>query len=334
MPELRRDPVTGTWVVLSPERKMRPQFYLEAGENARTPGNCPFCEGNESMTPPEIYALRDKGSQPDQPGWQLRVVPNKYPALRVEGQLNKQGEGLYDKMNGIGAHEVVIETNSHTKGMDELEVERVGDIFLTFKRRILDLKKDIRFKYIQVFKNHARTAGATIPHPHSQVVALPIVPVRTKEMLASARDHFFARDRCLFCDIIHHEEEYEKRVLMENSDYIVTAPYAPRFPFELTIYPKNHAVSFEDTGGPVIRSLASIFKDTMVKINKVLERPAYNLMLHNAPFDCEGDCKHYFHWHLELVPLINGTGGFELGTYSYINPVAPEEAIEILKTRG
>ncbi len=323
MPELRKDPVTGTWVILSPERKIRPQFYLEEREN------CPFCEGNESMTPPEIYAIRDKHAEANRPGWKLRVIPNKYPALRVEGDLNKRGEGFYDKMNGIGAHEVVIETPSHSKGMDELEDEQVSDIFLTFKRRILDLKRDIRFKYIQVFKNHKRMGGATIPHPHSQMVALPIIPARVKERLMRAEAHFKAKDRCLFCDIIHYEQEYHKRILVENSDYIVMSPFAPKLPFELVLYPKSHAASFEETGDSMMLSLAVVFRETISRINKSLEHPAYNLMLHNSSFD--RDCKDYFHWHLELVPVITGTGGFELSTYSYINPTPPEEAIEILK---
>jgi len=329
MPELRKDPVTGTWVILSPERNIRPLFYLEEGENELTPENCPFCEGNESMTPPEIYALRDKRSKANQPGWQLRVIPNKYPALRVEGHLDKRGEGFYDKMNGIGAHEVVIETASHSKGMDELEVEQVRNIFLTFKRRILDLKRDIRFKYIQVFKNHGRMGGATIPHSHLQIVALPVVPVRVKERLRHAEAHFKAKDRCIFCDIIHHEQELHKRVLSENSDYIVISPFAPKLPFELVLYPKSHASSFEEAEDSIMHSLAAVFRDTIGRINKALEHPAYNLMLHNSSFD--RDCKDYFHWHLEIAPIITGTGGFELGTHSYINPTPPEEAVEILK---
>ena len=322
MPELRKDPVTGTWVILSPERKIRPQFYLEEEEN------CPFCEGNEPMTPPEIYAIRDKHTEANQPGWQLRVIPNKYPALRVEGNLDKQGEGFYDKMNGIGAHEVVIETPSHSMGMDELENEQVSNIFLTFKRRILDLKRDIRFKYIQVFKNHGRLGGATIPHPHSQIVALPVVPARVNERLTHAETHFKGKERCIFCDIIHYEQEYRKRVLLENSDYIVMSPFAPKLPFELVLFPRSHAASFEETGDSMIQSLAVVLRDTIGRINKSLKRPAYNLMLHNASFD--RDCKDYFHWHLEIVPIITGTGGFELGTHSYINPTPPEEAIEIL----
>jgi UDPglucose--hexose-1-phosphate uridylyltransferase len=328
MPELRKDLLSDIWVVIAPERKLRPQFSNLPGEDFLSPENCPFCEGNESMTPPEIYAVRNN-NKPNQPGWQLRVVPNKYPALRVEGQLEKRGEGFYDKITGIGAHEVVIETTSHTKGIDELEIGAVTNIFLTFKSRILDLKKDVRIRYIQVFKNHGIRAGATISHPHSQVVGMPVVPARVKERIKNAKAHYDAKERCIFCDILFYESEYRKRVLAETPDYVVMSPYASRFPFELVIYPRVHSASFEETADEAVQALAVVLRDTLRKLNKALEHPAYNLLLHNAPFDT--DYKNYFHWHWELVPLISSTGGFELGTYTYINPTPPEEAIEVLR---
>ncbi len=327
MPELRKDPVTGTWVIFSPERQRRPQFFKASGEDKLTPESCPFCEGNEGMTPPEVYSIRNNNNA-NSPGWSLRVVPNKFPALRVEGQLDKRPDGFYDKMTGIGAHEVVIETTSHTKGMDELEPEAVAAVFATFKKRISDLKQDIRFKYINVFKNHGSNAGATISHPHSQIIALPVIPGRIAERLAAARRHHETKDRCFFCDIIYHEKRQKKRVLMENSEFIVMSPYAPRLPFELVIYPKRHIATFEKTSDELFLPLAAIYKETLSRINRILERPAYNLSLHNVPFGEDHD--DYFHWHLELTPIISGTGGFELGTHSYINPIMPEEAVKIL----
>jgi len=327
MPELRKDPLSETWVVISPERKRRPQFFKSAGEDVLSTEDCPFCPGNEDMTPPEIYSLRDGGSPANKPGWKLRVIPNKYPAFRVEGQLDRFAEGFYDKMNGIGAHEVVIETHSHSKGIDELSVEAAADIFITIKRRILDLKQDMRLQYIQVFKNHGSMAGATISHPHSQIIALPLVPQRIKERLSHAENHFKVKNRCLFCDIIHHEREFRKRIVMENNDFIVLSPFAPRFPFELAVYPVHHKSSFHEMDDNAFYSMALIFKDMMARLNKVLEKPAYNLALFNTPFGV--DCRDYFHWHFEFIPVISGTGGFELSTQSYINPIPPEEVIEI-----
>jgi UDPglucose--hexose-1-phosphate uridylyltransferase len=330
MPELRRDPVTGGWVILAPERKVRPQFYQSNGDQELTPNDCPFCEGNEDMTPPEVAALRDNHGAANQAGWTLRVVPNKYPALRVEGDIDRKPEGFYDKMNGIGAHEVVIETKDHYKDTGQMDTPQVEDVFLTYKYRILDLKQDIRFKYIQVFKNQGAKAGATIPHPHSQIVALPVVPGTIQKQLSGAESHYLEKERCIYCDIVAHEAEHKKRVLIDTNDYIVLCPFAAKFPFSLKIYPKHHHAAYQGTDDTQLRNLASVFKETIVAINNVLDTPAYNMVLHNAPFD--RDTWDYFHWHIEIVPMISGTGGFELATHSYINSIPPEEAIKILKS--
>lgn len=329
MPELRKDPLSDSWVLFAPERKLRPQYGAFSGEDLLAPENCPFCEGNESLTPPEISAVRNKNSKANQPGWQVRVVPNKYPALKLEGRSERTREGFYDRITGIGAHEVVIETNSHFKGIDELEVETVATIFRTFKQRILDLKQDKRLRYVQVINNHGFRAGATILHPHSQVVGMPVVPARIKERLKHAIAHFDVKGSCIFCDIIHHEIDNRKRVLFETPDFIVISPYASRFPFEMVIYPRVHSASFEEAGDEEFHALAEVFKETIGRFNRILEHPAYNLLLHNAPF--ESDVKKHFHWHWELIPIISGIGAFELGTYTYINPTPPEEAIEVLR---
>jgi UDPglucose--hexose-1-phosphate uridylyltransferase len=331
MPELRKDPLSDIWVIFSPERKLRPLVNPSAGEDVLGPGNCPFCEGNESMTPPEIDAVRDNRHEANQPGWRVRVIPNKYPALRAEGHLVKESEGFYDKISGIGAHEVVIETTSHSKGIDRLETEAVTAILLTYKRRILDLKRDPRFRYIQVFKNHGVQAGASLFHPHSQVVAMPVVPARVKERLIHAETHFNTKNRCFFCDMIHDDARQRKRVVAESNDYIVISPYAARLPYELAIYPRAHGAFFEETAAEKLHTLAVVLKDTMIKINKVLERPSYSLILYNAPLGrVYAD---YFHWHLEIVPFVLGANGFALGTHAYINPILPEEAAAILNPR-
>jgi UDPglucose--hexose-1-phosphate uridylyltransferase len=332
MPEMRKDPVSGNWVIFSPERQKRPQFFSAVREDVLTREDCPFCEGNEDMTPPELYALRE-GHGENGPGWRLRVVPNKFPALMVEGRVDKRGEGFYDRMNGVGAHEVVIETNEHCARMDKMPVEAIAEAYITFKRRILDLKQDFRFRYIQVFKNHGARAGATISHPHYQVVAMPVVPARLRGKLESAEAHFGAKERCIFCDIIHNEREFHKRVLLENTEYVAFAPYAPRLPFELAIYPRVHGASFERTGDESFYRLASVLKDTIGRLNKTLDAPSYNIVLNNSPFGYGDRYNDSFHWHIEIIPVISGTGGFELGTHSYINPVLPEESIRILSGR-
>jgi UDPglucose--hexose-1-phosphate uridylyltransferase len=330
MPELRKDAVTGRWVIISTERKKRPSdFRLERpaviGEQF-----CPFCSGREQMTPPEVLAFRN-GSAPNTAGWDLRVVPNKFPALQVEGTLDRQGEGLFDRMNGIGAHEVIIETPDHQKAlaaMSEAEIERV---LWAFRERIVDLKRDIRFRYILVFKNHGAAAGATLEHSHSQLIALPIVPDFVREEIEGAKHHFAAKERCVFCDIIRQEVTAGQRVIHENADIVALSPYAPRFPFETWLLPRNHFARFEDTQRQVYESLARMLKTVLMRMNKALESPDYNLIIHNSPFS-ENQAHDYYHWHVELMPKLARTAGFEWGTGFYINPTSPEEAAQVLRT--
>jgi UDPglucose--hexose-1-phosphate uridylyltransferase len=330
MPELRKDAVTGRWVIISTERRKRPSdFRLERPAVIREEF-CPFCTGREQMTPPEVLAFRHNGSGPNGPGWDLRVVPNKFPALQVEGSLDRQGEGLFDRMNGIGAHEVIIESPDHGKtlaSMSEAEIERV---LWAFRERIADLKRDIRFRYILVFKNHGAAAGATLEHSHSQLIALPIVPDFVREEIDGAKQHFAAKERCVFCDVIRQEVTAGKRIIHENADVVALAPYAPRFPFETWLLPRTHYARFEDTPRQVFESLARMLKTVLMRMNKALESPDYNLIIHNSPFS-ETQANDYYHWHLELMPKLTRTAGFEWGTGFYINPTSPEEAAQVLR---
>ena len=330
MPELRKDPITGTWVIISEERKKRPKYYqIIVDKDLSMPQNCPFCPGNEAMTPPETYALRPDHSRVNEPGWNLRVVPNKFPALRIEGELGKSGEGFYDKMNGIGAHEVIIETPLHPRERIDIDGSQIKNTLLAAKCRILDLKKDTRFKYIMVFKNFGPTAGATLSHSHTQLIALPVVPLRVQEEIEGARTHFQMKERCIFCDIIHYEKEADRRVLLENEHFLVMAPYAPRFSFELAVYPKKHNPAFENTTEAELESLGAILSATLAKIARALNHPDYNLIIHNTPcFNSVGD---FYHWHIEFMPVLARVAGFEWGTGFYINPISPEESVQALK---
>jgi UDPglucose--hexose-1-phosphate uridylyltransferase len=239
-------------VIISTDRARRPTDYVRERVEIHGSGFCPFCYGNEAKTPPEILAYRLDGGSRNAPGWTLRVVPNKFPALGIEGSLDRQGEGLYDKMNGIGAHEVIIETPEHKMTLATLPVDHVEQVLWAYRERILDLKKDRRFKYMLIFKNHGEAAGASLEHPHSQLIALPVVPVRVREEVNGAREHYNLKDRCIFCDLIRQETETGIRVIAENSDFIVLSPFAPRFPFEMWIIPKTHEASFEQLGIDVV----------------------------------------------------------------------------------
>jgi UDPglucose--hexose-1-phosphate uridylyltransferase len=331
MPELRKDPITGTWVIISEERKKRPKYYqIVVDKDISIPENCPFCPGNEAMTPPETFALRPGHSRANERGWSLRVVPNKFPALRIEGELRKSGEGLYDKISGIGAHEVIIETPEHPAERSDIDAGQVRNTMLAARSRILDLKKDTRFKYIMVFKNFGPTAGATLSHSHTQLVALPVVPLRVQEEIEGARTHFQMKERCIFCDIIQYEREADRRLLAENEHFMVLAPYAPRFSFELAVYPKRHDPEFEKTSDAELDSLGAILSATLAKVGRALSRPDYNLIIHNAP--CQNSVGDFFHWHIEFMPVLARVAGFEWGTGFYINPISPEESVQSLKS--
>lgn len=326
MPELRKDPISGRWVIISIERGKRPSdFGMRV--SPKKGGFCAFCEGNERTTPPEIMAFRSDGGKPNTPGWTLRVVSNKFPALNVEGQLNRSGEGIFDRMNGVGAHEVIIECPDHNMTLSTMPIKSVEEVLWAYHHRITDLKKDTRFKYVLVFKNEGDEAGASLEHTHSQLIALPIVPHLVEEELFQAEQYYKYKERCIFCDIIHQETADKKRVISENDDFIAIAPFAPRSPFETMILPKRHESSFSPRGN--FGLLARILQQTLKQIDKVLDLPPYNMMLHTSPFKNEEN--DYYHWHIEIIPKLTKIAGFEWGSGFFINPTAPEEAAKFLR---
>ncbi|HWX53212.1 MAG TPA: galactose-1-phosphate uridylyltransferase [Verrucomicrobiae bacterium] len=329
MPELRKDPITGRWVIISTDRAKRPGDFSRETAVVKGAAFCPFCPGNESKTPPEILAYRPSENGRDGAGWNLRVVPNKFPALGIEGDLDRQADGMFDKMNGIGAHEVVIETPNHMETLATMPLKRLEDVLWAFRDRILDLKRDHRFKYILVFKNHGEAAGASLEHPHSQLIALPILPKQVVEELEGAKRYFANKERCIYCDILRQELANPVRVAAENQDFVVLAPYAPRFPFETWILPKVHQSAFEDSPSHLYENLARILRTLLTKSVHVLGNPAYNLVLHTSPI--EDTTNDYYHWHLEIIPKLTKTAGFEWGTGFYINPTPPEEAAKFLR---
>ena len=329
MPELRREPITGRWVIIATDRAIRPTDFVRNKVQIRGSGFCPFCYGNEKKTPPEIHAYRNDGSARDTPGWSLRIVPNKFPALGIEGALNRQGEGLYDKMNGIGAHEVIIETPQHNLTLATMPTRCVEDVLWAYRDRILDLKKDRRFKYILIFKNHGEAAGASLEHTHSQLIALPVVPKRVREEVDGSREHYNIKERCIICDIISQEKEKSARLIAENQAFVVLAPFAPRFPFEMWIIPKTHQCAFEQSQKPEFEQLAPLLKDMLARLDRVLEYPAYNYIIHTAPIG--ESTEDYYHWHLEIMPKLTKVAGFEWGTGFYINPTPPEVSAKFLR---
>jgi UDPglucose--hexose-1-phosphate uridylyltransferase len=329
MPELRRDPIVGRWVIIATERARRPSDTVRPRERQQQ-GLCPFCPGHEDKTPHELYVSgRPPTQPPNSPGWKVRVVPNRYPALMIEGDLDRQAEGIYDRMNGIGAHEVIIETADHAKDLAHLSDAEVTEVLFACKARILDLRNDQRFRYILLFKNHGQTSGATLEHSHSQLIALPVTPRHVAEEIDGARRHFEHRERCIFCDIVMQERKDRARLIHENEDFVVFAPWAPRSPFETWIVPKRHESNFEAEPKERLGLCAQALRSTLKRLGAALGDPSYNFMLHSNPLrDAPSQS---YHWHIEVMPALTHVAGFEWGSGFHINPVPPEEAAEFLR---
>jgi len=340
MPELRKSPIVKRWVIIATERARRPiDFHSAEKEPKKSGGFCPFCAGNEEKTPPEIYALPHDERQPNTPGWRTRVVPNKYPALAIEGDLGRQGHGLFDVMNGVGAHEVIIETPDHDLEMGDMPIPHLEGVLSTYRARILDLVGDIRLRYILVFKNFGAAAGASLEHPHTQLIATPITPRAVKQELTSAQSHFYDKERCLFCDILYQEIKDHERIVSVNDHFVALCPFASRFPFETWIFPRKHAAHFSHASDKLLYELALVLRDTLKRIAIALDSPPYNFVLHNAPnVNSRARRSRYwqtldldFHWHIEIMPRLTKVAGFEWGTGFYINPTPPEQAAQYLR---
>jgi UDPglucose--hexose-1-phosphate uridylyltransferase len=338
MSELRHDPIQKRWVIISVERGRRPRDFQLPREELQE-GFCPFCPGNEEKTPPEIMAVRPAGGPANSSQWEIRVVPNKFPALMIEGELEKRGVGVYDRMRGVGAHEVVIETPHHEQHMADVSVGTMLKILDVYRTRWLDLSRDERFKYILIFKNHGRAAGATMAHSHSQIIATPITPRTVAHGLDSAKAHFQLKNRCLFCDILDYELERQERIVCTNDYFVAYAPYASRFPFEMVIIPRIHTHSFAAMNPQQTRALAGILKEVLLRLKLALRNPPFNFMIHTVPNvnahprrSFYWDTVEYdYHWHLEIIPRLTRLAGFEWGTGFYINPTPPEEAARFLR---
>ena len=325
MPQFRKDPVNGRWVIVNVES---PRLSFPVAPQLQSSKVCPFCPGNESMTPREIVSYPAKNIS-GKSNWQVRVIPNKFPALRIEENPERRGSGIYDRIGGFGAHEVIIENPNHTKDLADCSVEEVELVLRVYRERCLDLRKDKRIRYILIFKNHGAEAGASLEHPHSQLIGLPIVPSRVEGEVRGSVNHFEITERCIFCDILEQEKTGNKLTVFSNEDFVAMAPFAARFPFETWILPKNHISSFDSTPDERLRGLAKVLKTTLQKLKNLLGNPSYNFMIHTAPL--QGGGADFFHWHIEVIPHLTQVAGFELGTGFYLNPTPSEAAAEALR---
>ena len=335
MSQMRKDVFSGGWVIMAETDTVRPsEFRFKKFVRDRT--FCPFCETNEASTPPEVFAIRRPGSLPNGPGWQVRVVPNAHPRLRIEGELGRRPEGFHDLMNGVGADEVIAETPRHDRSLHELEAHEVADVIRAWVARTVDLERDQRMRYVLIFKNHGEEAGArTISHSISQLMALPVTPRAIKTKLMVARDYYLRKERCIYCDVLQQEISDRRRVVAGNDAFVAFAPFASRTPFAVSIFPQFHSSAFSRIDPSQIEKLASILRDVLQKLDQTIGGAPYNLSLQDRPFlrprkgyweTIEED----FHWHLEILPQIIPTTGFERASWFFYNPVPPEIAARCL----
>jgi len=328
MPELRKDPVTGRWVIIGTERPRRPEDFQPVLA-PRSVGPCVLCEGREAETPPELYAQRATDGRPNGPAWRVRVVPNKFPTLRVEGEIERRGHGVYDLMNGVGAHELVIESPRHDDTFASLPVSALEEILHSYQERMLDLRRDVRFRSIVVFKNAGTAPAVALDHPHTHVLATPAVPPDIAAELVQARNYFDYRDRCLFCDILQQETDEDSRVALALDQIVGLVPFAARSPFETWLLPRRHQAGFEHVTALERRDLARALKTLAQRIERLLPGAPIAFVLHSAPVGDEHAAS--YHWHVEVTPAAAVSGFQPDGSGFAVNPLPPEDAARFLR---
>lgn len=329
MSELRRDPISGRWVVIAPERSRHPRDFISESAPARRGELCPFCEGHEAIAGREILAWRPPGGIHDTPGWAVRVVPNREPALRVESGWGASNDDLFQSSGGLGAHEVIVESPRHCATFANLSDEAIGRVLWAWRERIRDLRRDTRLKSFVVVKNVGAAAGAVLDHPHSQLLALPMVPRHLQDEIAGARTHYEAKGTCVFCDIIEQEIVSDRRLVSSDADTIAFAPFASRVPFETWVMSREHRAAFDAVTDASLAVVAARLGDVMRRLHTTLMSPASTLLLHTAPIGEEASVS--YHWHLEVLPRFGPVSGLAFDGGVYVNAVPPEEAAQVLR---
>jgi len=337
MAEFRHDPVHRRWVIVTVEHSRGPGDF-NVPERAKDEGFCPFCEGQEAKTPPEIYAVRS--GPPNRPGWKVRVFPNKYPALESSSSpVHRSAHGIYDWISGVGAHEIVVDHPRHHVLFHQMGAEHITSLLDTCRKRQAALFEDTRFRYVMIFKNHGKAAGATVNHQHTQIIAMPVIPRIVAMALATAREHFRLKERCLFCDLLQQELEDGSRVVVQNEHFVCYVPYASRFPFELAILPRKHHPDFSTVENELLASCADILLQATGRLAALFGDPPFNFTIHTGPNTAQtpkragywATLSYDWHWHIEIIPHLAPIAGFEWGTGLFINHTPPEDAARYLR---
>lgn len=327
MPELRLNLVTREWVIIATERAKRPVDFIDRRDRRSALQHlttCPFCPGNERRTPMEHFRLSENGS------WRIRVVANRYPALAAEGDRKRTIESFKRSVTGVGRHEIIIESPSHNLNIPSFDLKHIEELIQIYKGRFIEAHSDPRVEHVIIFKNHGEGAGTSLEHPHTQLVAVPVVPIQFRDRVQSMMYFFDDTGECLLCSIIKKEREEKVRVILETEHFITFIPYAALSPFHTWIFPKRHSASFSEITEDEINEMAYHIKTLLAKFQSGLEDPDYNYVIRSSrPSDAANE---YCHWYMSVVPRITKAAGFELGSGMYINTALPEESAGFLRS--
>ncbi|MDI6732247.1 MAG: galactose-1-phosphate uridylyltransferase [Candidatus Margulisbacteria bacterium] len=332
MSELRYNVLFKEWVIIATERAKRPEDFKTPvpSSSKDTSDKCPFCPGHEGKTPPESFAFREPGTAPNTAGWRVRVIPNQFPALTLQGSEERKTDGeFYISMDGFGKHDVIIESPDHLAALWTMGQDQVEAVFLAYRESYQAMAADPRFEAIILFKNYGPNAGTSLMHPHSQIVALPIIPMVLRQKILVAHEYFEEHGHCLYCNLIKKEAALKERIIFENENYFAFTPYASHSPFEIFILPKEHSSDFGKISEQNCRELARVMQTVLKKLKVSLNGPDYNFNLFSAPTHSAES--NYYHWHFKITPQVTKSAGFEMGSGIFINTVIPEEAARYLR---
>ncbi len=327
MPELRHNVLTREWVIIATERAKRPHEFAKerTGKDERPSFDpkCPFCPGNESMTPPATLVLPNDGA------WKVRVTPNKFAALSYEGDRHRSFEGIRRTVTGVGIHEVIVETPDHSKTIALLEDRQVETLLDTYLNRFNFASTDPRVEQVTIFKNHGAAAGTSLEHPHSQIIGAPVITSQLRDRLINALRHFDEYGECIFCRVLEVELQEQTRVVMETEHFVSFVQFAALTPFSMLIMPRRHMACFSEIRDAEAADLAHILRRTLAKLYHGLKDPDFNYTIRTAPREACG--VKYFHWYLSIIPRLTRVAGFELGSGMFINSSLPEENAAFLR---
>lgn len=326
MPEIRHNVLTREWVIIALERAKRPDQFVRKREKKPLPAfdpKCPFCPGNEAMTPPETYVVPDTNS------WRVRVTPNKYGALTYEGARQLSIEGIRRKVTGVGIHEVIVETPAHNAATALLQDAEVETIIETYLNRFKFASMDPRIQQVTIFKNHGESAGTSLEHPHSQMIAAPVITSQLRDRLINALKHFDEFGECIFCHVLDEELREGTRIVMESEHFVAFVQYAALTPFSMLIMPRRHMACFAEMNDAEAADLARVLRRTLAKLYRGLLDPDFNYTIRTAPLEYTG--VKYYHWYLSIIPRLTKMAGFELGSGMFINASLPEDNASFLR---